>query len=122
MFSKRFALFPAIALTIAGCAQNTKELPASAPVAQSPYSVQSASALDLPIEKIADSTNGCAVLDKDFPGLRKHPMYPYFKSMTLNQIAALSHGQITQEMLAKARTDLSTSNNTAKPSAAAAVP
>jgi hypothetical protein len=122
MFSKRFALFPAMALTIAGCVQNTKELPSSAPVAQSPSNVQSASALDLPIEKIADSTSGCTVLDRDFPGLREHPMYPYFKSMTLNQIAALSHGQITQEMLAKARTDFSASNNTARTSAAARVP
>ena len=64
------------------------------------------SPLDLPIETIADSTGGCAVLDKDFPGLRDHPMYPFFKAMTLNQIAAMSKGQITPDMLAQARTDL----------------
>ncbi len=75
----------------------------TSPVAPSP---ESNSALDQPITKIADSTNGCAILDKDFPGLRAHPMYPFFKTMTLNQIAAMSHGRITQEMLRQAQTDL----------------
>ena len=65
-----------------------------------------ASSLDEPIRQIADTPAGCAVLDKDFPGLRQHSMYDFFKSMTLNQIAALSKGQITQEMLAQAQTDL----------------
>lgn len=65
------------------------------------------SALDNPIEDIADSTRGCAILDKDFPGLRKHAMYGFFKAMSLNQIAAMSHGKITPDMLAQARTDLS---------------
>lgn len=72
----------------------------------SPNPTQSNSTLDQPITKIADSTNGCAVLDRDFPGLRAHPMYQFFKSMTLNQIAAMSHGRITQEMLRQAQTDL----------------
>lgn len=67
---------------------------------------QAPSPLDMPIETIADSTGGCAVLDKDFPGLRDHPMYPFFKAMTLNQIAAMSKGQITPDMLAQASTDL----------------
>ncbi len=69
-------------------------------------SVQPNSVLDLPIEKIADMSGGCAVLDRDFPGLRAHPMYPFFKAMTLNQIAAMSKGQITPDMLAQARSDL----------------
>ena len=67
---------------------------------------QAPSPLDRPIETIADSSGGCAVLDKDFPGLRDHPMYPFFKAMTLNQIAAMSKGQITPDMLAQASTDL----------------
>jgi len=69
-------------------------------------SVDSNSALDQPIRKIADTTDGCTVLDRDFPGLRAHPMYAFFKSMTLNQIAAMSHGRITQEMLRRAQADL----------------
>lgn len=65
------------------------------------------SALDVPIEDIAASMSGCAILDKDFPRLRKHPMYGFFKAMSLNQIAAMSRGEITPAMLAQARTDLS---------------
>ena len=64
------------------------------------------SVLDEPIRQIADTVGGCAVLDKDFPGLRQHSMYPFFKSMSLNQIAAMSKGQITSDMLAQAQTDL----------------
>lgn len=66
----------------------------------------SISTLDVPIEDIAASVRGCAILDKDFPRLRKHPMYGFFKSMSLNQIAGMSHGEITPDMLAQARTDL----------------
>lgn len=69
--------------------------------------VSSNSALDVPIEEIAASLSGCTILDKDFPGLRTHSMYEFFKAMTLNQIAAMSHGKITPNMLAQARTDLS---------------
>ena len=65
------------------------------------------SSLDVPIEAIAASLSGRAVLDKDFPGLCKHPMYAFFKTMTLNDIAGMSHGKITADMLAQARTDLS---------------
>jgi hypothetical protein len=65
------------------------------------------SALDEPIERIAGTADGCAVLDKDFPGLRKHPMYGFFKRMTLHQIAAMSRGKITTDMLTQAQTDLS---------------
>lgn len=69
--------------------------------------------LDEPIEKIADTPSGCAVLDKDFPGMRAHPMYGYFKSMSLNQVAAMSKGQITPDMLAQAKSDLSVPAGTA---------
>jgi len=84
---------------------------------------QSNSALDLPIEKIADSSDGCTILDKDFPGLRVHPMYEFFKSMSLNQIAAMSHGRITFEMLARAQADLTASGTmTVQAGTAAATP
>lgn len=65
------------------------------------------STLDVPIEDIAASSSGRAILDKDFPGLCTHAMYGSFKVLTLNQIAAMSHGKITPVMLAQARTDLS---------------
>ncbi len=67
----------------------------------------SISALDVPIAEIAASSGGCAILDKDFPGLRTHAMYDFAKTMTLHEIAALSHGRITPAMLARAQTDLS---------------
>ena len=65
------------------------------------------STLNIPIEEIAATLAGCAILDKDFPGLRAHAMYQFFKAMSLNQIAAMSHGQITADMLIQARVDLS---------------
>ncbi len=65
------------------------------------------SSLNMPIEEIAASPGGCVILDKDFPGLRAHAMYQFFKTMTLHQIAAMSHGQITADMLAQAQADLS---------------
>jgi len=65
------------------------------------------SPLDMPIERIAATSDGCAVLDKDFPGLRAHPMYGSFKRMSLNQIAAMSKGQITPQMMTQAQADLS---------------
>lgn len=68
------------------------------------------SALDLPIAEIASSDRGCAILDRDFPGLRRHPMYIYFKSLSLNQIASMSRGRITPRMLAKAKYDFATAN------------
>ena len=65
------------------------------------------STLDVPIEDIAASFGGAAILDRDFPGLRTHSMYRTFKSMSLRRIAAMSHGEITAAMLAQAQTDLS---------------
>jgi hypothetical protein len=81
----------------------------------SPTTMPSGSPLDEPIRQIADTGGGCAVLDKDFPGLRQHSMYPFFKSLSLNQIAAMSKGQITADMLAQAKTDLTALNASTRP-------
>jgi hypothetical protein len=77
------------------------------PPAAVPVQAPADSALDEPIERIAGTADGCAVLDKDFPGLRDHPMYGFFKRMSLHQIAAMSRGKITSDMLTQAQTDLS---------------
>jgi hypothetical protein len=74
------------------------------------------SKLDEPIDQIAGTAHGCAILDKDFPGLRSHPMYGFFKNMSLHQIAAMSRGRITTDMLSQAQTDLA-----AQPSSAATI-
>src|ERR1700761_127515 len=92
-----------LALLATAASAQTADDPTADPVATRPAS---SSPLDQPIEAIADMSGGCAVLDKDFPGLRAHPMYAFFKSMTLNQIAAMSKGQITPDMLAQAKMDL----------------
>ena len=68
---------------------------------------QSNSALDVPIDDIAASSGGRAVLDKDFPGMRTQSMYGAFKALSLHQVAAMSSGRITSDMLAQAQTDLS---------------
>ncbi len=122
----RLVLFSISALFLIPCslqAQTDNLAPAAddlAPTAPQQISVQPASALDVPIEKIADMSGGCAILDRDFPGLRAHPMYPFFKAMTLNQIAAMSKGQITPDMLAQASTDLAAIDSAAPATAAAA--
>jgi hypothetical protein len=74
--------------------------------------------LDAPIEQIASTPNGCALLDRDFPGMRQHPMYEYFKSMSLNQVAAMSKGQITPAMMKQARLDLASLGGVTQVSAA----
>jgi len=85
-------------------------------VAPKTAEVPNQSKLDEPIAQIAGTAHGCAILDKDFPGLREHPMYGFFKNMSLHQIAAMSRGRITTDMLTQAQTDL-----TAVSSGAAAI-
>lgn len=87
---------------LAGCATDSDKTVAPRQIATS-Y-------LDLPIEQIAAAPNGCAILDKDFPGMRQHAMYDYFKAMSLNQVAAMSKGQITPAMMAQAKIDLASLN------------
>jgi hypothetical protein len=94
-----FALIP-----VASLAQPASQ---AAPPNQVMSRAPSNSVLDVSIEEIAATMGGCAVLDKDFPGLRAHAMYHVFKTMSLRRIAAMSHGRITTAMLAQARTDLS---------------
>jgi hypothetical protein len=123
----RLVLFPIAALVLipgASWAQTDNLAPPAddlALTAPQQSSVQPDSILDVPIEKIADAPGGCAVLDKDLPGLRAHPMYAFFKAMTLNQIAAMSKGQITPDMLAQARTDLAAIDTTTASAPQAAV-
>lgn len=118
MFLRLGAIFSILAIGAAS-AQDLPPLPDLQLDTQQPAA--QTSVLDQPIRQIADTSGGCAVLDKDFPGLRQHDMYPFFKSMSLNQIAALSKGQITSDMLAQAKTDL-TALETAKPLAPPATP
>ena len=98
--SMRMTLLVAVLALMPGVLQAQ---PAANAVAPEP----SSSRLDVPIREIAASSNGSAILDKDFPGMLEHPMYGAFKALSLNQVAAMSHGEITPNMLAQAQTDLS---------------
>jgi hypothetical protein len=71
-----------------------------------PTRAKMGSTLDMPIAEIASSEDGCAILHKDFPGLREHPMYVYIRALSLNQIASMSRGRITRRMLDRAKYDL----------------
>ena len=47
------------------------------------------------------------MLTADLGGdVSQHPMYESFKSMSLNQLAPMSQGKITDDMLKKVATDL----------------
>ena len=47
-----------------------------------------------------------AVLEKHLPGVSQHPALPQVQDMTLAQVAPLSGGLITQEIISKIDTDL----------------
>jgi hypothetical protein len=74
--------------------------------APSPEAKGAALGLNSKIEDIVANPAGKAVLDKDIPGLTIDPSYYIFKRMSLNQIAPLSHGELTHEMLKSVSEDL----------------
>ena len=100
--SIRMTLVVVALLPATSCARPAITVPSNPALASAPTQ----SGLDRPIEIIAASPRGRAILDKDFPGLRNHAMYGFFKSMSLHQIAAMSKGRMTPEMMAQAETDL----------------
>lgn len=62
--------------------------------------------LDTPIAAIVADVNGKAVLDKDLPGLTSHPLFQAFKARSLKELQPMSGGLISDEALARTRTDL----------------
>ncbi|HWU54451.1 MAG TPA: hypothetical protein VN175_03055 [Rhizomicrobium sp.] len=62
--------------------------------------------LDTPIEVIAADPAGVAVLNKDIPGLLANPNYAIFKGMSLNMLAAMSRGRLSEQTLAQTKADL----------------
>jgi hypothetical protein len=61
---------------------------------------------DTPIETIAADPAGKAVLEAVFPDMLTHPEYPNFKGMSLSQVQPLAGGAITDDMIARAKTEL----------------
>ena len=84
-------------------AQNAGPSPVSG--AQAPVGVGALS-LDTPIEQIAASPAGKAVLDKDVPGLITHPAYEQFKSLSIKDVQPMSQGAITDSMIKRLGADL----------------
>ncbi len=74
--------------------------PADPAQAKAGFSVQT------PIEKIAADQRGRAVLDRDVPGVMSNPHYVLFSSMSLSQLASLSHGKLSKSKLNKVNADL----------------
>jgi hypothetical protein len=88
------------ALPVAAVAQTAAPAEPAAPAAAA------APSLDTPIETLLASDKTKAVLDARIPGLSAHPMLDQFKSLSLKQLAPMSGGQLTDEMLAAVAGDL----------------
>lgn len=79
--------------------------PAPAPAV--PAAAVSRLNLDTPIETIEADPKGKDILTADLGNdVSQHPAYDQFKSMSLNQVAPLSDGKITDDILKKVATDL----------------
>lgn len=107
----KLAVFTAIA-TLASTPLSAQSTP-PAPSAGSPAVAATATAaaatrfnLDTPIETIAADPVAKKVLDADLQNITAHPMYETFKTMSLAQVQPLSQGALTDEALAKVKTDL----------------
>lgn len=57
--------------------------------------------LDTPIETLRADPAAKALVDAALPELGAHAMYDSFKTMSLNQLAPMSGGKISDEILAK---------------------
>jgi hypothetical protein len=84
---------------------------AAAPAPAAPAAAAPAAAgkftLDTPIETIEADAKGKEVLTADLGGdVSQHPAYESFKSMSLNQVAPMSGGKITDDVLKKVAADL----------------
>ena len=103
-------LFAAIvALTAAPLAAQTAPAPAAPAVAVPAAPAAEGTAkftLDTPIETIASDPAAKAVLDADLANITAHPMYDQFKGMSLNQVAPMSQGALSDAALAKVKADL----------------
>lgn len=115
---KLFASTAAL-LTLIAAPALAQTTPAPAPAPAVPATAPAASAatatpavvsrlnLDTPIETIAADPQGKAILTADLGAdVTQHPAYESFKGMSLAQVAPMSGGKITDDMLKKVATDL----------------
>lgn len=63
--------------------------------------------IDTPIVELVADPAAKAVLDALVPELTTHPQYESFKAMSLERLAPLSQGRLTDDLLAKLQDALS---------------
>ena len=97
----------AIALIAAATPAIAQTTPAPAPAPAAAPAAASKFNLDTPIETLVADPAAKAVLDKDMGAdVTKHPAYDQFKSMSLNAVAPMSGGAISDDLLKKIGADL----------------
>ena len=101
---KKSLLFSAALLMVvpsAVFAQDEAAAPAPAEAA-----AEAGLSTETPIATLMANEEAAAVVKAHFPDLAAHPMYESFKAMSLSQLAPMSQGAITPEMLAATDADL----------------
>jgi hypothetical protein len=99
--SKLAAALASIALAaVAGTAlAQTQTPPPAAPAAARPT-------IASPIKDLIANAQTRAVLEKHLPGVSQHPALPQFQDMTLAQVAPVSGGVVTPQVIAAIDADL----------------
>lgn len=99
--SKLAAAFASIALAaVAGTAlAQTQTPPPAAPATARPT-------IASPIKDLIANSQTRVVLEKHLPGVSQHPALPQFQDMTLAQVAPVSQGAVTPEIIAAIDADL----------------
>ena len=105
MKTSTFTVLAALAAMTAAPALAQTPAPAPAPPAAAP-ATGALSVETTPIETLVANPAAKAVLDKDLPGLTTHEAYDQFKGMTLSQVAPMSQGAITDDLLKTVQADL----------------
>ncbi|CUS45416.1 MAG: hypothetical protein V4610_21220 [Pseudomonadota bacterium] len=101
------AALAAFATVSAASAQTATPPPAAPSATPAPASTAGGKfSLDTPIQDIVADERGKAVMDKNFPGMTALQEYDMFKALSLRQVQPYSNGKLTDEILAKAETDL----------------
>lgn len=77
------------------------QLQVAAPAPAAPATAAAKLGLDTPVEELVANPKTKAVLDAELPTLAAHPSYELFKAMSLRQLAPMSQGALTEEMLQK---------------------
>lgn len=67
--------------------------------------------IDSPLEELMANPKTRTVIEKELPGLDKHPMYERFKAMSLVRLQPLSSGQISEEKVAAVKEALAKVNS-----------